>query len=159
MTHRPEPGATLTSRFRPGPARQNPDPDTAQQFVLRIRKLHLLGDSSEAKRARDEEARTGPNEKEEGHLSAKGDVCLFHRNRAGYGVTTGMTQRRHRSLRASTISCCLVDKPRPLPAWACLDFFFPPTHPAVVNRTGHWHAGCCVGFSVGCCAPGGDVTT
>ena len=52
-----------------------------------------------------EEARTGPNEKEEGHLSAKGDVCFFHRNRAGYGLTTGMTQRRHRSSRASTIPC------------------------------------------------------
>ena len=27
-----------------------------------------------------------------------------------------------------------------------LGFFLPPTHPAVVNRTGHWHAGCCVFF-------------
>ena len=40
-----------------------------------------------------EEARTGPNEKEEGHLSAKGDVCFFHRNRTGYGLTTGIMAR------------------------------------------------------------------
>ena len=40
-----------------------------------------------------------------GHLSAKGDVCFFHRNRAGYGLTTGMTRQRHRSRASTTVPC------------------------------------------------------
>ena len=57
-----------------------------------------------------------------GHLSAKGDVCFFHRNRACYGVTTDMTRQRHRS-RAPAHSGIARRPPRLLSAGACLDSF------------------------------------
>ena len=95
-----------------------------------------------------------------GHLLVKRDMRFFHRNRAGYGLTTGVTARSHRrALRAST-QCGPSTAPTAFglrlgPAFLPL-IFYPPTHPA---RTGNCMRGCCVDFSVGCCAPGGDITT
>ena len=50
----------------------------------------------------------------EGHLSSvKRDVCFFHRNRAGCGLTTGVARSRRRS-RASTIVLCPSTAPTAL---------------------------------------------
>ena len=69
----------------------------------------------------------------DGNLSAKGDVCFFHRNRACYGVTTGMTRQRHRS-RAPAHSGIARRPPRLLSAWACLDSFSTETEQAGLTQ-------------------------
>ena len=103
-----------------------------------------------------EEARTGPNEKEEGHLSAKG-WCVFLSSQqgrlqvdAGHDATAPSLTSEHNVLCPST-------SPGRFwlgPAW--ISFFLPP---ALLGQ-GIACGLLCWFFSVGCCAaPGGDVTT
>ena len=69
---------------------------------------------------------------ERGHLSAKGDVCFFHRNRACYGVMTGMARQRHRSRAPAQ-----RDRPSSAPtafSLGLLGFFFTETEQAGLTQ-------------------------